>query len=332
MYYQPDRNLIIQKSKIFSEIIDEQHIIFKFLCIYYYDTYSEHYNELIQLKLNRIIRGSLKSRSSLIIGEVLDELNYFDQNSPSSVVLNNAGIKKVIKNVEDELDKKIQSKMALYSKEDLLLILTLLASVLSKITILLKQNSNSIEEKDVIDQLINEFNSIEDYSIFDPRVFLGELKSTLEHVLNRLLLTSEKQKIAPTSEVELDYIGLCDIFELFFAKLLLDSYIDFLPFINKLERDEISFSKEKGIILPNRILESFTTYIVDTRDEEVIIGDKKIELIMKYLQQVKKISPTILDNYISQSNELRGLKFNSYLSILKKIFLLLTFSTINLWD
>ena len=302
MYYQPDRNLIIQKSKIFSEIIDEQHIIFKFLCIYYYDTYSEHYNELIQVKLNRIIRGSLKSRSSLIIGEVLDELNYFDQNSPSSVVLNNVGIKKVIKNVEDELDKKIQSKMALYSKEDLLLILTLLASVLSKITILLKQNSNSIEEKDVIDQLINEFNSIEDYSIFDPRVFLGELKSTLEHVLNRLLLTSEKQKIAPTSEVELDYIGLCDIFELFFAKLLLDSYIDFLPFINKLERDEISFSKEKGIILPNRILESFTTYIVDTRDEEVIIGDKKIELIMKYLQQVKKI------------------------------FLLLTFSTINLWD
>ena len=322
MYYQPDRNLIIQKSKIFSEIIDEQHIIFKFLCIYYYDTYSEHYNELIQVKLNRIIRGSLKSRSSLIIGEVLDELNYFDQNSPSSVVLNNAGIKKVIKNVEDELDKKIQSKMALYSKEDLLLILTLLASVLSKITILLKQNSNSIEEKDVIDQLINEFNSIEDYSIFDPRVFLGELKSTLEHVLNRLLLTSEKQKIAPTSEVELDYIGLCDIFELFFAKLLLDSYIDFLPFINKLERDEISFSKEKGIILPNRILESFTTYIVDTRDEEVIIGDKKIELIMKYLQQVKKISPTILDNYISQSNELRGLKFNSYLSILEKNFLI----------
>ena len=322
MYYQPDRNLIIQKSKIFSEIIDEQHIIFKFLCIYYYDTYSEHYNELIQVKLNRIIRGSLKSRSSLIIGEVLDELNYFDQNSPSSVVLNNVGIKKVIKNVEDELDKKIQSKMALYSKEDLLLILTLLASVLSKITILLKQNSNSIEEKDVIDQLINEFNSIEDYSIFDPRVFLGELKSTLEHVLNRLLLTSEKQKIAPTSEVELDYIGLCDIFELFFAKLLLDSYIDFLPFINKLERDEISFSKEKGIILPNRILESFTTYIVDTRDEEVIIGDKKIELIMKYLQQVKKISPTILDNYISQPNELRGLKFNSYLSILEKNFLI----------
>ena len=100
-----------------------------------------------------------------------------------------------------------------------------------------------------------------------------------------------------------------------------------LPFVNKDERDEISFSKEKGISLPNRILENFTNYIVDTRDEELIIGDKKIEVILKYLQQVKNISPNILNNYLSQPDENRALKLeNIYLSLCEKNLIISDFS------
>ena len=203
--------------------------------------------------------------------------------------------------------------------------LTLFASILSKITINL-DTDYKVSVPDAIDRLIVEFNSIKSFIFFDPRVFLGELKSTLEHIINQVLLTDEYKYFHNSSKVEIDYIGLCNLFELFFTKILLDSYIDLLPFINNNERDDISFSKEKGISLPNRILKNFTKYIRDTRDEELIIGDKKIEVIMKYLQQVKNISPNILNDYLSQQDDKRALKLeNNYLSICEKISLLTIF-------
>ena len=301
-YYQPDLQLLIHELKNCSRIIDEEHELYKFLITYFAASATENTGCLLPEKYRKFKRDSLQSRGMQLIGQILDELHFLDLDIPSTFTLTNSGIKQVIEYINEELDRKIQEELVLYRKESLLLNLTLLASVLSKITIYLNTDYKATVP-DGIDELIVSFNSIKSYIFFDPRVFLGELKSTLEHILNRLLLTGEQEYRQNSRKVEINYTGLCSLFELFFAKILLDSYIDLLPFVNKDERDEISFSKEKGISLPNRILENFTNYIVDTRDEELIIGDKKIEVILKYLQQVKNISPNILNNYLSQPDE-----------------------------
>jgi len=325
-YYQPDLQLLIHELKNCSRIIDEEHELYKFLITYFAASATENTGCLLPEKYRKFKRDSLQSRGMQLIGQILDELHFLDLDIPSTFTLTNSGIKQVIEYINEELDRKIQEELVLYRKESLLLNLTLLASVLSKITIYLNTDYKATVP-DGIDELIVSFNSIKSYIFFDPRVFLGELKSTLEHILNRLLLTGEQEYRQNSRKVEINYTGLCNLFELFFAKILLDSYIDLLPFVNKDERDEISFSKEKGISLPNRILENFTNYIVDTRDEELIIGDKKIEVILKYLQQVKNISPNILNNYLSQPDENRALKLeNIYLSLCEKNLIISDFS------
>ena len=325
-YYQPDLQLLIHELKNCSRIIDEEHELYKFLITYFAASATENTGCLLPEKYRKFKRDSLQSRGMQLIGQILDELHFLDLDIPSTFTLTNSGIKQVIEYINEELDRKIQEELGLYRKESLLLNLTLLASVLSKITIYLNTDYKATVP-DGIDELIVSFNSIKSYIFFDPRVFLGELKSTLEHILNRLLLTGEQEYRQNSRKVEINYTGLCSLFELFFAKILLDSYIDLLPFVNKDERDEISFSKEKGISLPNRILENFTNYIVDTRDEELIIGDKKIEVILKYLQQVKNISPNILNNYLSQPDENRALKLeNIYLSLCEKNLIISDFS------
>lgn len=325
-YFQPDLNLLYKELNNCSSILDEEHELYKLLVTYFAASVAENVEISLPDNFRKFKRDSLQSRGMKLIGQILDELHFLDLDIPSTFTLTNSGIKKVVLYIKVELDRKIQRELALYRKESLLLNLTLFASILSKITIYLNTDYK-VSVPDAIDRLIVEFNSIKSFIFFDPRVFLGELKSTLEHIINQVLLTDEYKYFHNASKVEIDYIGLCNLFELFFTKILLDSYIDLLPLINNNERNDISFSKEKGISLPNRILENFTTYIIATRDEELIIGDKKIEVIMKYLQQVKNISPNILNDYLSQQDDKRALKLeNNYLSICEKNLIIYDFS------
>jgi hypothetical protein len=325
-YFQPDLNLLYKELNNCSSILDEEHELYKLLVTYFAASVAENVEISLPNNFRKFKRDSLQSRGMKLIGQILDELHFLDLDIPSTFTLTNSGIKKVVLYIKVELDRKIQRELALYRKESLLLNLTLFASILSKITIYL-DTDYKVSVPDAIDRLIVDFNSIKSFIFFDPRVFLGELKSTLEHIINQVLLTDEYKYFHNSSKVEIDYIGLCNLFELFFTKILLDSYIDLLPLINNNERNDISFSKEKGISLPNRILENFTTYIIATRDEELIIGDKKIEVIMKYLQQVKNISPNILNDYLSQQDDKRALKLeNNYLSICEKNLIIYDFS------
>lgn len=287
-YYQPNLELLRRKVYNCEKIIDEEHELYKVLITYFISSISENSPTPLPSRYRKFKRDSLQNRGLQLIGQILDELHFLDLGIPSTFTLSNLGIKKVVGHINVELDRKIRDEMALYRKESLLLDLMLFESILSKITIYLNTDYK-VTVPDAIDKLIVILNSIKSYTIFDPRVFLGELKSTLEHIINQVLLTDEHKYLQNRSEVEINYTGLCNLFELFFAKILLDSHLDLLPFVTKDERDQISFSKEKGISLPNKILENFTKYIIETRDEELIIGDKKIEVIMEYLQQVKKI-------------------------------------------
>lgn len=325
-YYQPNLELLRRKVYNCEKIIDEEHELYKVLITYFISSISENSPTPLPSRYRKFKRDSLQNRGLQLIGQILDELHFLDLGIPSTFTLSNLGIKKVVGHINVELDRKIRDEMVLYRKESLLLDLMLFASILSKITIYLNTDYK-VTVPDAIDKLIVILNSIKSYTIFDPRVFLGELKSTLEHIINQVLLTDEHKYLQNRSEVEINYTGLCNLFELFFAKILLDSHLDLLPFVTKDERDQISFSKEKGISLPNKILENFTKYIIETRDEELIIGDKKIEVIMEYLQQVKKISPNILNDYLLKPDDKRALKLeNNYVSICEKNLIICDFS------
>ena len=297
---------------------DENNEIFKFLLTIFASSVSENtQNELPNL-FSKFKRPSLQTKANQIIGQNLDELHFLELDIPKTFTLSNSGIKKLINCVRKEIMMKIRNSLSLYDRSYMIIQMSLLASVLSKITMYL--NTDFIqEERDCIDFLIKQFNRINTYTFFDPRVFLGELKTCLELIVNELLTMelledSQFQKIP-----SINFQAMFDLFGLSFSIIQLDSYIDVLPFLKEQERDEIQFTRGEGIVFPSRIFEQFSKYISETRDEIVIIGDKKIDIIMRYLEKVKKVSPSILEKYLSVTDDERAFKLgNNYVSVAER--------------
>lgn len=297
---------------------DENNEIFKFLLTIFASSVSENtQNELPNL-FSKFKRPSLQTKANQIIGQNLDELHFLELDIPKTFTLSNSGIKQLINCVRKEIMMKIRKSLSLYDRSYMIIQMSLLASVLSKITMYL--NTDFIqEERDCIDFLIKQFNRINTYTFFDPRVFLGELKTCLELIVNELLTMelledSQFQKIP-----SINFQAMFDLFGLSFSIIQLDSYIDVLPFLKEQERDEIQFTRGEGIVFPSRIFEQFSKYISETRDEIVIIGDKKIDIIMRYLEKVKKVSPSILEKYLSVTDDERAFKLgNNYVSVAER--------------
>lgn len=181
-YYQPDLQLLIHELKNCSRIIDEEHELYKFLITYFAASATENTGCLLPEKYRKFKRDSLQSRGMQLIGQILDELHFLDLDIPSTFTLTNSGIKQVIEYINEELDRKIQEELVLYRKESLLLNLTLLASVLSKITIYLNTDYKATVP-DGIDELI--VNS----QIYKEFAKLNKLKSTI--LSNKLLFQKE---------------------------------------------------------------------------------------------------------------------------------------------
>ena len=301
-----------------SGVFDENNEIFKFLLTIFASSVSENtQNELPNL-FSKFKRPSLQTKANQIIGQNLDELHFLELDIPKTFTLSNSGIKQLINCVRKEIMMKIRNSLSLYDRSYMIIQMCLLASVLSKITIYL--NTDFIqEERDCIDFLIKQFNRINTYTFFDPRVFLGELKTCLELIVNELLTMelledSQFQKIP-----SINFQAMFDLFGLSFSIIQLDNYIDVLPFLKEQERDEIRFTRGEGIVFPSRIFEQFSKYISETRDEIVIIGDKKIDIIMRYLEKVKKVSPSILEKYLSVTDDERAFKLgNNYVSVAER--------------
>ena len=297
---------------------DENNEIFKFLLTIFASSVSENtQNELPNL-FSKFKRPSLQTKANQIIGQNLDELHFLELDIPKTFTLSNSGIKQLINCVRKEIMMKIRNSLSLYDRSYMIIQMCLLASVLSKITIYL--NTDFIqEERDCIDFLIKQFNRINTYTFFDPRVFLGELKTCLELIVNELLTMelledSQFQKIP-----SINFQAMFDLFGLSFSIIQLDNYIDVLPFLKEQERVEIQFTRGEGIVFPSRIFEQFSKYISETRDEIVIIGDKKIDIIMRYLEKVKKVSPSILEKYLSVTDDERAFKLgNNYVSVAER--------------
>lgn len=297
---------------------DENNEIFKFVLTIFASSVSENTRNELPNLFSKFKRPSLQTKANQIIGQNLDELHFLELDIPKTFTLSNSGIKQLINCVRKEIMMKIRKSLSLYDRSYMIIQMSLLASVLSKITIYL--NTDFIqEERDCIDFLIKQFNRINTYTFFDPRVFLGELKTCLELIVNELLTMelledSQFQKIP-----SINFQAMFDLFGLSFSIIQLDNYIDVLPFLKEQERDEIQFTRGEGIVFPSRIFEQFSKYISETRDEIVIIGDKKIDIIMRYLEKVKKVSPSILEKYLSVTDDERAFKLgNNYVSVAER--------------
>lgn len=297
---------------------DENNEIFKFLLTIFASSVSENTRNELPNLFSKFKRPSLQTKANQIIGQNLDELHFLELDIPKTFTLSNSGNKQLINCVRKEIMMKIRKSLSLYDRSYMIIQMSLLASVLSKITIYL--NTDFIqEERDCIDFLIKQFNRINTYTFFDPRVFLGELKTCLELIVNELLTMelledSQFQKIP-----SINFQAMFDLFGLSFSIIQLDNYIDVLPFLKEQERDEIQFTRGEGIVFPSRIFEQFSKYISETRDEIVIIGDKKIDIIMRYLEKVKKVSPSILEKYLSVTDDERAFKLgNNYVSVAER--------------
>lgn len=301
-----------------SGVIDENNEIFKFLVTIFASSVSENIQIELPNLFSKFKRPSLQTKGNQIIGQNLEELYFLELDISKTFTLSNSGIKQLINCVRKEIMMKIRNSLLLYDRSYMIIQMSLLASVLSKITIYLDTDFIQ-EECDCIDLLIKQFKRISSYIFFDPRVFLGELKTCLELVVNELLIMELSEDIQSKKISSINFQDMFDLFGLTFSIIQLDNYIDVLPFLKEQERDEIQFTRGEGIVFPRRIFEQFSKYISETRDEIVVIGDKKIDIIMRYLEKVKKVSPSIVEKYLSVTDDERAFKLgNNYVSVAER--------------
>ncbi|BAQ23629.1 uncharacterized protein SRT_03680 [Streptococcus troglodytae] len=268
-------------------IIDSNSEIFKFLVTVFSGTVRENMQIELPDLFAKFKRPSLQTKGNRNIGQSLASQHFLELDIPGTFTLTNSGIRQIIDYVKQDIIQKIRSRLSLYNRDSLVIQMILLASVLSKITVCM--DTDFIQtENDVIDSLIIHFNRLKSHIFFDPRVYLGELKSCLEFVVNELLTIEKAKENHSQTKNFMDFRELFELFGLCFSIFQLESYSDILPFMNTAEREDISFTEEFGIKFPSRVFEQFTKYLVDTRDEIVVIGDKKIDIIMEYLKKVKK--------------------------------------------
>lgn len=272
------------------------YILFEFISFANYSgevTFPEGFRDY-----KRKLKKDISTRSDDIIGQSIDRLYLKDVKN--NYKYTNKGFKEVFRLIENDIDERLFNYLESFSSEYIIVVFSVLSSILSKISISL-DNSVLINPTNNLDLLIvilkSEANKSNDLR-FDLRAFLGEIKHSLELLINKLILHG--CNISTSS----NYMNESDLSNIVFyasAIIKIETYKAGLNLLSYSERDSIQFTS-KGIVFPRQSLEKFSLYLRDTEKEKMIISDPSIDIIDAYLQSVRRFDPKILDSYLSKRN------------------------------
>ncbi|QPQ30834.1 hypothetical protein [Lysinibacillus sp. JNUCC 51] len=258
--------------------------------------------------------NSLQHSSSNLIGSII-EYNFLDIMSLDFSSFSNANFRDLLDFIEKELDKYISKYTINYTAEELLIKILTFASVLSKLTFsLYAEDSESINPNENFADVEFLLKIIDISNIDDIRGLTGEMKGALECAVDSILL----KKVKFSNEITKKQVDLFKILTLFNAKNTLYQIKEIIPILGN-DRKDFKLDKDRGIILPRKILESFSSYIDITKDKKVRIENDLTTHIFDIFYNSLGFQPNNIFKYAAQEEGKRAFRiYDNYLTIADK--------------
>ncbi|MFJ7839900.1 hypothetical protein ACIQXG_10495 [Lysinibacillus sphaericus] len=258
--------------------------------------------------------NSLQHSSSNLIGSIIED-NGLDIMSLDFSSFSNADFRDLLGFIEKELDEYISKYTINYTAEDLLIKILTLASVISELTFsVYAEESESINPNKMLADVEFLLRIIDMSNIDDIRGLTGEIKGSLECAVDSILL----RKVRFSNEMTKKQVDLFKILTLFNAKNTIYQIKEIIPLFGDF-RKEFKLDKDRGIILPRRILEAFSSYTNITKDIKVRVENDLTTHIFEIFYDSLGFQPNNIFNYAAQHEGKRAFRiYDNYLSIADK--------------
>lgn len=258
--------------------------------------------------------NSLQHASSNLIGSII-EYNGLDIMSLDFSSFSNAEFRDLLDFIEKELDEYISKYTINYTAEELLIKILTFASVLSKLTFsVYSEDSESINPNEILADVEFLLRIIDMSNIDDIRGLTGEMKGSLECAVDSILL----RKVKFSNVITKKQVDLFKILTLFNAKNTLYQIKEIIPILED-GRKEFKLDKDRGIILPRKILEAFSSYIDITKGKKVRVENDLTTRIFDIFYDSLGFQPNDIFKYAAQDEGKRAFRiYDNYLSVADK--------------
>ena len=257
---------------------------------------------------------SLQHSSSNLIGSIIED-NGLDIMALDFSSFRNDDFRDLVDFIEKELDEYISKYTINYTAEELLIKILIFASAISELTFsVYAEESESINPNKMLADVEFLLRIINMSNIDDIRGLTGEIKGSLECAVDSILLS----KVKFSNELTKKQVDLFKILTLFNAKNTLYQIKEIIPILGDL-RKEFKLDKDRGIILPRKILEAFSSYTDITKSIKVRVENDLTTHIFDIFYDSLGFQPNDVFKYASQDEGKRAFRiYDNYLSIADK--------------
>ncbi|WP_077595932.1 hypothetical protein [Oceanobacillus kimchii] len=258
--------------------------------------------------------NSLNYTSSKIIGTII-EVNGFDIIPFDFSSFSNRDFRDFLDFIGKEIDIQIERYTINHTAEELLIEVLKFASVLSRLTFLVyAEDSEGINLNESFENTVFWLQMIDRSNIDDIRGIVGEIKGSLECAVDSILLS----KVKFSAEATKKPVDFFKILTLFHAKNILYQIGEAIPILGS-DRKDFKLDKEKGIMLPEKILEAFSLYSNTTKGEKVRVENDFTKKLFDIFKESLGFQPKDIIKYVTTNEGERAFRIlDNYVSIADK--------------
>ncbi|WP_163581767.1 hypothetical protein [Gracilibacillus saliphilus] len=258
--------------------------------------------------------NSLNYTSSKIIGTII-EVNGFDIIPFDFSSFSNRDFRDFLDFIGNEIDIEIERYTINHTAEELLIEVLKFASVLSRLTFLVyAEDSEGINLNESFENTVFWLRMIDRSNIDDIRGIMGEIKGSLECAVDSILLS----KVKFSDEATKKPVDFFKILTLFHAKNILYQIGEAIPILGS-DRKDFKLDKEKGIMLPEKILEAFSLYSNKTKGEKVRVENDFTKKLFDIFKESLGFQPKDIIKYVTTNEGERAFRIlDNYVSIADK--------------
>ncbi|MBS4220557.1 hypothetical protein KHA96_19850 [Bacillus sp. FJAT-49711] len=258
--------------------------------------------------------NSLNYTSSKIIGTII-EVNGFDIIPFDFSSFSNRDFRDLLDFIGKEIDIQIERYTINHTAEELLIEVLKFASVLSRLTFLVcAEDSEGIKLNESLENTAFWLRMIDRSNIDDIRGIMGEIKGSLECAVDSILLN----KVKFSDEATKKPVDFFKILTLYHAKNILYQIGESIPILRS-DRKDFKLDKEKGIMLPEKILEAFSLYSNTTKGEKVRVENDFTKKLFDIFKESLGFQPKDIIKYVTTNEGERAFRIlDNYVSIADK--------------
>lgn len=258
--------------------------------------------------------NSLNYTSSKIIGTII-EVNGFDIIPFDFSSFSNRDFRDFLDFIGKEIDIQIERYTINHTAEELLIEVLKFASVLSRLTFLVyAEDSEGINLNESFENTVFWLQMIDRSNVDDIRGIMGEIKGSLECAVDSILLS----KVKFSAEATKKPVDFFKILTLFHAKNILYQIGEAIPILGS-DRKDFKLDKEKGIMLPEKILEAFSLYSNTTKGEKVRVENDFTKKLFDIFKESLGFQPKDIIKYVTTNEGERAFRIlDNYVSIADK--------------